>query len=1113
MNSLFKNGFILNAALATVFIVPSVLADSLTLPTTPLIAGSNVEPNLMLLLDSSGSMDAIVEQETEDGYDADEDYYDCESENTVDEDDTVFFTFSNTTPYISFSSDSRDTYEFGNDGDNSSSTSNNDRKGDSSSSSDYTYCFDDDTTYTAYLNSSSYSGTSGSYSGNFLNWYFQYESDDAYSDGKKESSSTRIQVTQEVATDLVGDLSGIRVGLAKYNGQYGANVLVDIDDIEDNSTILADAIDEISASSVTPLGESLQDLAWYFTQGGNGKVTLHDGDDDEETCTASDAFYNNDGNRSDTITLSSTVVEYWCQQNFVVAMTDGLPTYDQGFTDKIKNYDDYDDYDDFTSSDDSDGYDLYRLNVVKAMYESDFRPDLTEDDGTAVTNNVTTYLIGFSSTSATGSSLLSNMATAGGGSEFLTADTSDELLAAFWEAADSIFAKTAAMSSLSFNTSEVSSDSALFMANFETSDWSGSLYAYELTDTDDEVWEAGELLDALSTTTSTGDFDDIYDRNMYTYNGTTGVKFAFDNLTTAQKNDLYAGADIDGDDASSDSDDAETLVNYFYGDDSNEGSGDDTYRTRSSLLGDIVNSTTVYVGAPELDWPDYTEDSKFGGNGKNYSDFVSDNEDRTPAVYVGANDGMLHGFNAEVSGDDAGQEVLAYIPGIIASADDEAGLHYLADQNYAHKFYVDLTPTVSDVYINGAWRSVLIGGLRAGGKGLFALDVTDPDDFDDSSNASDIVLWEFSSDDDADFGYSYSKPMVAMMQNGEWAVIVGNGYNNSGDGTAELFILFIDEGTDGTWSTTDYVKINTEVGSTDTPNGLSTPTVVDTDGDSVADRIYAGDLQGNMWVFDVSNDNEDNWGVAYEASSSPSPLFTATNDDGVEQPITSAPTLIENTSTTAGSPNLIVFFGTGKYLEETDISDNLDVMGYYAVLDSGVGAKDSDDLLERIIYTSDDDLRTVSGDTLTWGADNNYGWYMDLVDRDVGAGDDSYTALGERVVTASTISGDIIFFNTWIPDGSECSSGGESWYMSVDLDTGLASTTAVFDANGDGVIDDDDIGYVGEYYSDGLLSTSTISNDTQYTVDSNGDLVEREVETSSTTTEGRLSWEELYKSE
>ena len=1112
MNSLLKNGFILKTLVVACAASPSAFADLLDLPTTPLIAGTNVDPNLMLLLDSSGSMDAIVEQETDDGYDADTDYYDCESENTVDEDTTVYFSFSSTTPYISFSSGNQATaYEFGNDGDNSTSTSNNDRRGGDSSSSDYTYCFDDDTTYTAYLNSSSLSGTSGTYSGNFLNWYFQYESDDAYSDGKKESSSTRIQVTQEVATDLVGDLSDIRVGLAKYNGQYGAKVLVDIDDIDDNSSSLVSAIDGISASSVTPLGESLQDLAWYFTQGGNGKVTLHDGDTDEETCTASDAFYKDDNNRSSTITTSETVVQYWCQQNFVVAMTDGLPTYDQGFTDKIKNYADYEDYDDFASTDDSDGYDLYRLNVVKAMYESDFRPDLTEDDGTEVTNNVTTYMIGFSSTSATGSDLLSNMAVAGGGSEFLTADTSDELLAAFWEAADSIFAKTAAMSSLSFNTSEVSSDSALFMASFETSDWSGSLYAYELTDTDDEAWEASELLDDLSTTTSTGDFDDIYDRNIYTYNGSQGVKFAFSNLSTAQKEDLYAGADIDGDSASNDSDDAETLINYIYGDDSNEGSDDDTYRTRSSRLGDIVNSTTVYVGSPELDWPDYSEDTKFGASGKNYSDFVSDNEDRTPTVYVGANDGMLHGFNAEVSGSDAGQEVLAYIPGIISSAEDEGGLHYLADQNYAHQFYVDLTPTVSDIYTNGAWRSVLIGGLRAGGKGLFALDVTDPSDFDDSSKADDIVMWEFSSDDDADFGYSYSKPMIAMMQNGEWAVIVGNGYNNSGDGTAELFILFIDEGTDGSWSAGDYIKINTEVGSTDTPNGLSTPTVVDTDGDSVADRIYAGDLQGNMWVFDVSDEDEDDWDVAYTSSSSPAPLFTAENDDGVAQPITSAPTLTTNTSTSASSPNLIVFFGAGKYLEETDISGNYDVMSYYAVLDSGTGSKARDDLLERIIYTSDDDLRTVSGDDLTWGTDD--GWYFDLVDRNVGASDDSYTAYGERVVTDSTVSGDIIFFNTWIPDGSECSSGGESWYMSVDLSTGLASTTAVFDANGDGVIDDDDIGYVGEYYSDGLLSTSTISNDTQYTVDSNGDLVERDVETSSTSTEGRLSWEELYKSE
>jgi len=1047
--------------------------------------------------------------------DIDESYsYDCGDDYAMDTNDTVLIRIYDDEDEVYFYDGSQNSYvQFGQESEVSKGRAGGGGGGgNNNETTTYTKrCFDNNETYTAalyaYTDNNGYmtgvSAYSASYSGVYLNWYFDSSTgdfddidgaEDDYSNKQKDGTYTRMEVAQAAAIELIESLENIRVGLAQYDSSSsygGAEILVDLGDVETQSETLTTAIAAIEAYGATPLAESLQDLGWYFSEAASSDLTLFDGESNEESCSAQTVFDYSINHKSDTISSSDTVIQYWCQQNFIVALTDGEPTYDNGISDKLQAYD----------KDEEDG-----TNVVQAMYDIDLRPDLSEDDGTEVINNVTTYIIGFADESATSSTLLSSMASAGGGGDFLSASNSSDLVEAFLSASQSIFAKTAAMSSISLNTTELTANSALYQANFNTAEWSGSLSAYELSDDGDvsetAAWDVADNLDALENEVS--DDDDIYDRNIFTYNEDTqqGSVFNFANLSATQKSDLYAGIDLDDDgNSSSDEDDAKQLINYLYGDNSNEGSSDTTYRTRASRLGDIVNSTSIYVGTPELDWPDYSEDNKFGSSSESYSAFKTENEDRTPMVYVGSNDGMLHGFNAELTGNNAGEEQMAYIPAIIASNEDDAGLHYLADQSYAHRFYVDASPTVSDVYIDNDWRSVLIGGLRAGGKGVFALDITDPSDFTSSDdNAENLVLWEFSSKDDADFGYSYSETTVAMMANGKWAVIMGNGYNNSGTGTAQLFILFIEEGMDGTWSEGDYINIDTQVGDTTTPNGLATPTIVDSDGDSVADTIYAGDLQGNMWVFDVSDSSSAQWEVAYTSNAFPEPLFTALDSDGNAQAITTAPMI---TSYSSGS-DLLVFFGTGKYLETTDLS-TIDVMSYYSVLDGGEGGIDRGGLTSRTLITSSDDLRSITGEDLDWTA--SAGWYVDLTNQSSATADG--TAEGERVISESTLSGDILFFNSVIPDSSSCSYGGESWFMSLDLETGLAASYAVFDANNDGVIDSDDIGYIGEKYDDGMVSSSSILGSTQYSVDSSGSLVEREVETEGSSLSGRLSWSEL----
>ena len=185
-------------------------------------------------------------------------------------------------------------------------------------------------------------------------------------------------------------------------------------------------------------------------------------------------------------------------------------------------------------------------------------------------------------------------------------------------------------------------------------------------------------------------------------------------------------------------------------------------------------------------------------------------------------------------------------------------------------------PTAADVYINGAWRTVLAATLGAGGMGVFALDITDPTKFTESSaNAANTVLWEFDSSDDADLGYTFGQPVIGLTKNDRWAAIAGNGYN-ADSGIASLFIIFLDANLeDGTWDEgTDYIKISTNIGSTTDINGMSAPSAVDSDGDGYLDRVYAGDIQGNLWAFNINSADTDNWDSAFlEPNNDPQPIF------------------------------------------------------------------------------------------------------------------------------------------------------------------------------------------------------------------------------------------------
>ena len=1186
MNTLFKINKFKRKALADVVlitiasfsIVLTVHSAEIAIPTAPLITSTSVDPNMMLFIDSSGSMNYIVEDSEQ--YDPDTYAYNCSNPLTYNEDKAIRIIIDNTSTnspkaffsYNILNDDFGTMYDFGTS--SQPGITNRTEK-----------CFDDDTDYVAVLYALSDYGSDftyapfgydgATYPGKFLNWYFD-GSNFSSGERQRDDTSTRIEVARDAAIDLIEGLSDIRVGISIFdtsksdagdddNDSNGVRILANIVDVDEgnNKIDLQNIIGDIDASGGTPIAEAMQELGRYFSIGysSSSKITIHPDTAQSSSHKVQDVFKKSpefDGSSS-SVSNPGEVITEWCQQNFIVAMTDGIPS---GDTSNISSYlEDYDN--DCTSStcDDDDkkksgGYNYnssgsdYADDVILAMHDIDLRPDLNNSDGDAVKNNVTTYMVGFAEEFLKDDPFMADMAAAGGGGPLLSAINSSELAVAFKAATDSIFAKVATGSGLSFNSANLGTTSRVYSSNFNSSDWTGNVLAFEILSDGSIVnnakWDAASKLDAMN----------YKERNIFTYNNDDGVKkgvrFVRHKLGAAVFDDVKKDPEDIQDKTISDDVGSKRVISYIWGDRTYDGING--YRDRTSILGDIVNSTLVYVGTPQLSWPDYNASStvKFGSSTKKYSTFKNDNANRTPMLYVGANDGMLHGFNAS-EGNDGGREEFAYIPSLLASSEERKGLHYLVDEDYDHKFYVDQTPIVSDVYTDGDWRSILVGSLGAGGKGLFVLDITDPKQFDYSDiNAEGLALWEFGEGDDADFGYSYARPTVTMMANGKWAIVVGNGYNNSGDGKAKLFIIYIEKNkaNDGTLSF-DYVKIDTGVGSTGQPNGLSSPRVVDLDGDSIADRIYAGDLEGNMWAFDVDSSSSSQWGVAYKNGNTPKPLFIAKDSNNNAQPITSIPIVARNNntvSTSSDDPNLLVFFGTGKYLELSDHT-SFDVMSYYGVLDDNSGDKDRNDLTERKIITNDNaGIRVISGDSIDWP--NTDGWYFDFVHREKeDASNNDIEQRGERVILSSYISNDVLLVPTNIPNlnsADQCVSNSDSWLMGVDLNTGKAPISyAIFDINNDGNFDSNDTtsnydidadgsvvkgefntatsgdtaaaggvkskvgGYAGDLtFSNDLAFGNSIDSDAPNAPSADG---AEDFNDNGETKVGRLSWEELFR--
>jgi type IV pilus assembly protein PilY1 len=408
---------------------------------------------------------------------------------------------------------------------------------------------------------------------------------------------------------------------------------------------------------------------------------------------------------------------------------------------------------------------------------------------------------------------------------------------------------------------------------------------------DDILWNASDKLERLGVTWD--------NRRIVTFNGIdAGVEFRYSSLTAAQQDALKEadwGLGLTADEQ------AERILEFVRG--RSDNILELNFRYRNRLLGDIVHSAPVLVGEAQAamgDGVDNDDDGLADGSDP-------DGEREGGTIFAGSNDGMLHAFNAQ-----NGWERFGYVPNLVL-----ANLKYIKDINYTHRFFVDLTPYAKEVELSATLRKTyLVGGLGKGGKGYYCLligyredgdgdgiwtDIMNVDDVDDSTPEDAVktmVQWEYPRTDtaadgmdndgdgatdeagetDPDIGYSFSKAYIVKTNapSYPWVVIFGNGYGSAAN-KAVLYILDLYGAI--------VRKIDTGVSG---DNGLSTPALVDVNNDQQVDYVYAGDVKGNLWKFELTADDPAGWEVAFNDGSNPQPLFAA------GQPITSKPDVMRH---------------------------------------------------------------------------------------------------------------------------------------------------------------------------------------------------------------------------
>ncbi|MDZ7790747.1 MAG: PilC/PilY family type IV pilus protein [Xanthomonadales bacterium] len=422
------------------------------------------------------------------------------------------------------------------------------------------------------------------------------------------------------------------------------------------------------------------------------------------------------------------------------------------------------------------------------------------------------------------------------------------------------------------------------------------------------------------------------------------------------------------------------LVSYIRGDDSLEGAG---FQERDSLIGAIVGSQPFLQRQVNNDWSRLSDED----GGDTYEGYVEDKEDKPSVLYAGSNAGVLHAFSAQ-----SGEEMFGYVPRGVWD-----GLEDLADPDKPFRFTVDGEVVVTDAYDGTSWKTVLVGGLGAGGKAIYALDVSNPNTFNESE-----VMWEVTADDLAsdpkaepdDLGYTFAKPQVARLPNGDWAVVVGNGYG-ADDHQARLLVFDLFSG--------DVIG-NIQAGTSGTeanPNGLSSPRVVRERPGETNDRwVYAGDLHGNLWRFDLSTIDS--------TTSISTPFFNGEKNG--DRPITAQPQ-----TSYPGATGFAVSFGTGKFFEADDsvVDDSTPDDYFFFVYDNDPAGSPPDLKLDDLADRSFTGATTGEQNEIEVGGTDR-GWYVKFQD-------DGERLLSQPRVLPGGLG--MVTYTTFVPSQDRCEPG------------------------------------------------------------------------------------------
>jgi len=831
----------------------------------------------------------------------------------------------------------------------------------------------------------------------------------------------RINVARNVSTALVSSNRNLRIGLSTFNpatsnnsgnGGFIARAISDLSPVsgsvtqaqaDTNYNALISSINGLSAVANTPLAETYYEITRYM----RGMAP----------------YYNS------TPTTYTSPIQYRCQKNYGVVITDGLPTFDRTFPtndplggSRLPNWDGVNN-DGNNLNGDGEGDTLYLDDIAKFAFDIDMRSTGTDAAGKSWNavdfpkQNMNTYTVGFTADN----DMLSDAASYGQGKYYQATDSTG-LNAALSSALSDITSKAGSGGSGVTSGNTLASGTSYFQTSYDPKDWRGTIRSFGFT-------SSGSV--NTSTTLWTTDTTIVPGATAPTYQSwnttsNAAVTLAYANFAPAQQTTLSQGlpTGITGND----------LVEW------SKGTNKTGLKVRSVLLGDIINSPLVLAAPTDKTAADLSGDTT-------YSAYLATKAANMNAnLVVNANDGFVNVINSA-----NGTRRYAYMPSSVLPS-----LRLIADTNYvngvSHKFLVDGQVGVFDAQLNSAWKTLAIGGTGAGGKTFYGLQL-----FDASAGNVIKALWEVSAPTTAstanafnDLGYAYARPEVARLADGRWAAFISNGYG-SNSGVAALYVLDVRDGS--------LIK-KIVIDSTETTNGLSS-VKLKVNSSNIVQAAYGGDLKGRLWKFDLSATSTDSWGVAFSGK----PLFTTAG--GATQPITAQPLLADNS---LGGKQ--IFVGTGKFNETAD-KTNKDLQAFYSVWDAdGGGGQLTVSSLQAQAVTgvfsgSTGQFVTTSQNDTTYPTEK--GWYLPLVYNNALA--------GERVINqASLVLGRIIFTTASVDTTDPCSSFGTGKLVELDAFSGKMLNYAVLDTNADGVVDSNDTISSGVVFTGGIPTLNAIVN-------------------------------------